>query len=46
MVVSLCQAVFDVEYNLTPRQFWPITMPPGIVAMQKKLNLDAWRAVC
>ncbi len=40
------KAVFDVEYNLTPRQFCPITMPLGIVAMQKNLNLDAWRAVC
>lgn len=44
--VAAGKAVFVVEYKLDPQQFCPAARALGFNAMQKHLDLDAWRSVC
>ena len=40
------KSVVDIEYSLGRRQFCDQAANLGIVAMRKRLSLDAWRRVC
>ena len=40
------KAVFDAEYSIEPTRFCPATSALGISAIQKRLELDAWRQTC
>jgi hypothetical protein len=40
------KAVFVAEYELDPASFCPAARSAGLMAMRKRLSLDAWREVC
>ena len=44
--VGAGKAVLDVEYSLSRREFCRRAERLGIVAMRKRLALDAWRRPC